>query len=63
MKDNRGKCNIEDKERDEVRVMVPDLSTEEDDPSAKVIDGDEAGDKGVENKLALHVYERWHQSQ
>ena len=43
--------------------MVPDLSTEEDDPSAKVIDGDEAGDKGVENKLALHVYERWHQSQ
>ena len=35
--------------------MVPDLSIEEVDPSVKVTEGNEVGDKGVENKLELPV--------
>ena len=35
--------------------MVPEPRTEDVEPSTKVIDGEEAGDNGVENKLELLV--------
>ena len=48
LKDNLGTCQTDDKHRDDVGITVPDPTTRDLDPSAKVmIDVDEVGCKEV----------------